>query len=285
MERLTEPQFQTELRAVLAREGQHKPVWELLNMQQAALSERRSTPKAMMKVIRKWPASLEKAAICAHPYGHAEDVLMEQCEYWCWRKSNKSDHNDPCLRFLHEHYGRRKDIKDAAQEAELEHHIAKTIAMRAKGNSYRDIAKQTGTAMGTITRSWERTIEAIRYGECYCDDIHCSMNDEYLRNLIAGKINDWAYRHVDPNVSGSDGGAHQSGARRIVKCTVKRLGGMPMPPDPLPVQRHRFNWIREHGRIPFEHDIHHLNGNVGDDHPTNLMLVPSHIHRLVCGNA
>jgi hypothetical protein len=44
---------------------------------------------------------------------------------------------------------------------------------------------------------------------------------------------------------------------------------------------HRQVWIRHNGRIPFMHEVHHINGNKKDNRIENLMLVTKSKHRLI----
>ena len=284
MKTLSEAEYRTELRATNKRLGRHRLIWELLNMQTAQLAETIQSPFDMLEKAAKRPASVEKAEIIAHPYGSALDVLLEQAEYWCWRRDNQ--HIDPHLHFLHLRHGQRKTIELSAQLAGLEPVTAMAISMRAKGKSYRQIADKLGIGRNTAARIWSRTIGALNGEECPCHNAMCSMNDHADRQNITEEINALSYLHKPR----PDRVAH-SMARRTVKCSVRRVETMPTPltvPDDakkLPVENHRWQWTNRHGRIPFEHDVHHVTRDKTNDAVDALQLMPRYVHRMMCGNA
>ena len=50
--------------------------------------------------------------------------------------------------------------------------------------------------------------------------------------------------------------------------------------DTMPIHVHRLVWTRKHGPIPWEHDLHHVDGEIYNNAIGNLALLPRWIHRI-----
>ena len=288
---LSPKQFRNELRVFNLRDKKNND-WRFLNLQTAKMSATKPNPKATYEALKRRPATVEMARKLAHPYGRPIDVLREMCEYWFWRKDNQYD--DPYLMFLHAYYNSKQRLNSSAEEAELDPNKARVITMKAKGASFRDIERELNLSRMTASRTWMTAIGSIKSNQCMCDSIFCSMNDESERKDIAQRIsivsfnppkNGDKYRFDEDRDIG-DG---------YVGIKVSQVGGKMVPRDvcsdglggfypPLPLYPHRAIWIEHYGTIPFEHDIHHVNGNHENNDPSNLMMLPRWAHRMMCGN-
>ena len=50
--------------------------------------------------------------------------------------------------------------------------------------------------------------------------------------------------------------------------------------DGMKVREHRLVWSQRRGRIPSEHDVHHLDGNARNNAIGNLAMLPRWLHQL-----
>ena len=302
---LSPRQFRNELRVLNLRARKRtNHDWRFLNLQAASLARFKPNPKAVYEALKRRPATIAKAERLADPYGRPIDVLKEMCEYWFWRKDNQ--YENPYLMFLRSYYStkQKQNLKRSAEEAQLDPDKAKAITMRVKGMSIRAIEQETGIPKTTTARTWITAIGHIRGNECLCDSIFCSLNDLSERKDIAQRINavsfnppknDDEYKFDEDRDIGdgyvgirfkhsdhSHEGVPVVSSNGGLEVSEYTSGGVTIPP--LPLYPHRAIWIEQYGTIPFEHDIHHVNGNHENNDPSNLMMLPRWAHRMMCGN-
>lgn len=214
--------------------------------------------------------------------GTPRGIILEQCEFW--HGYQELPYSNPWLNFALLYFGRGFDLEEAADLSGLEIESCRILAFRVGGHySYRKVARAAGAGVGrSMARDhWLKFIEVIKCHPCHCDNPHCSMSKPEVRKRLAKMIKrDYdAYRRpgvsgsgsakVGESVAGGDwAGAYGPYPYSVVNGTSKVLD-------------HRLAWIRHYGRIPSEHEVHHVDGNTRNNATGNLAMVPRWLHRIL----
>ena len=283
--------FRTELRATISAcaTKPEQSVWRDSNSEIRQYVESNPAvrnPKDIARhFLEKRKRTVARAETIAKPYGgQAKDILREQAEFWLERELP----DNPYLLFAHLHFGNRKEIVAAAELADLPIAIARTMAHRRKGYSYREIEGLGGALKrNAANKHWLRFLYAVETEQCVCECPHCSLNLPERRLEIARLL-----RRIKTTRAGTSNESDRlSSAGSENTARDRARGGNPVCNGPsyatielgngLIMLAHRWAWIRERGGIPSEHDVHHVDANPANNDVGNLELLPRWAHRLL----
>ena len=239
-------------------------------------------------ILKRRPPIVRLARTVAAPRGAKPiDIIQEQVEFW---KGYHKLPRDPWIIFAQLHFGRGYDDEAAADYAGIDDDEAAVVAHIVNDHySYRKVEKETGVPKSTVGDIWHDFLDAVETGECHCDNPHCSLNKREDRAWIVAMIKaNWKARIK----SGVSKAASLKGARGMVTGHVAgRKGGIAelddreyvftVVNDKLPVLCHRVVWTLANGRIPSEHEIHHVDGDPINNAICNLAMLPKWIHRII----
>ena len=296
--RLEGGELRTELRASITVDGtptEHR-LWRDTNeAAKSVVNAKVGWPplRVAKHITRNRPAIADKAKKLAKPRGaKAIDIILEQAEFWCQYHRLP---DTPWILFAQLYFGRRVGLEEAAYMADIDKDEANVVRLILDHQySYRDVEAVIGVPKSTVGGIWHGFLEAVEGADeegdlCHCDNPHCSLNSTehrtWLARLIIGK---WK--------AGIKSGVSGVGSAKVARGTATghmqgSKGGVPQPADreyvatlvndKLPVLCHRLVWTLERGRIPSEHEIHHVDGDALNNAICNLALLPKWTHRVI----
>ena len=269
-----------------------RQIWRTSNDQVKRLAEREPnwTAERLVDHILRHPdpnaygrAKGIAADLASRFAGTPGDILLEQAEFWTGYQ--ELPYSNKWINFALLYFGRGIDLETAADLSGLAMDSARILAFRVNGHySYRRVARAAGVGRSKARVHWLQFLEAIRETPCYCGLPVCSMSKRGSRKRVVKQIKIDYDTYRKPGVSGSPSekagkgmaggdptGAYTPYPHRYTYSVVKGLK----------ILDHRLTWIREHGGIPSEHDIHHVDGNPRNNAKGNLAMVPRWLHRII----
>ena len=288
-------EYRAELRASIAVEATRieRQCWRYCNGKVKTVVQTKPglfADEVAAYILKRRPAIVSRARTIAAPRGAKPiDIILEQVEFW---KGYNKLPGDPWIIFAQLHFGRGYDDEAAADDAGIDDDEAAVVAHIVNDHlSYREIESKTGVSKSKVGDVWHDFLDAVEDGECqcHCDNPHCSLNKRDDRKRVVRLIKaNWkagiksrlskaaslkgARGKVTGHVAGRKGGVAELGDREYVFTVVN---------DKLPVLCHRLVWTLANGRIPSEHEIHHVDGDPINNAIDNLAMLPKWIHRII----
>ena len=260
--------------------------WRTLNRWMAELAELHPkwTPEqAFAYIVANRPAAVERAERIARPHGTAKDVLGEQTYYWFLERDLLLPKDKDLKRWLRWGWlcGRETD---PLGEVDLEPKEIQAVGGRIKhGYSFEEIGSLTNTSRTSAHRYWGCFLSAVEHGKCHCGSSHCSLNKAKYRKWLVTRLDAKSKGLIDPAFHAASGKWGRGGAGGVAAMydgvhranpayRVEKVNGME-------IHAHRLAWIRHYGRIPSEHQIHHVDGDPANNGIRNLRLLPTWLHK------